>query len=66
MRAGYEIPRPAVQSVGNQTATEVAGEYVMEQVGNYFGLPIFAARWHLEYALPAAPGNISGPPNLQA
>lgn len=64
-RAGYEIPRPSVQSVGGQTPVESDAMWMLDQVGTAFGVPIFQAMWAIKYLLPAAPSSVSGPPNLQ-
>ncbi len=65
-RAGYEIPRPNIQSVGGQTPVEEESTFIMEQTGVTFGVPVFRADWYIVYSLPSAPSQVSGPPKLQA
>jgi hypothetical protein len=63
-RAGYEIPRPAVTTIGGQTAVESEGKWATEQLGVYFGVPVFQAVWAIKYLLAGPPSGISGPPNI--
>lgn len=65
MRAGYEIMRPSLVSVGSQSPTEVAAQFMCESLGNRFGIPIFAAAWKIDYLLKNAPGLIHPPQNLE-
>ena len=58
-RAGYEIPRPRYDRIGTETATEVGGVFQQAVTGNWFGVPIYQARWSLEYAMPNSPGLVS-------
>ena len=63
-RAGYLIPRPALTSIGGQPATETGGKFLCRQVGLYFGVPVYAAAWMIDYSLPNSPGTIKPPTDL--
>lgn len=65
MRAGYPIPRPALKTIGGQTPTEEFSRFACKIVGNYFGVPVYAAKWAIGYALPSAPGVVNPEPNLE-
>lgn len=59
IRAGYPIPRPALEPVNlgdpNDRPVETGGAFEMTQTDNGIGIPIFKAAWWLEFA-------VSGPP----
>jgi hypothetical protein len=63
LRAGYEIPRPAVTKVGGQTVTEQEGVFFQRVVGTLFGCKIYEATWKLVYLMPNSPGK-TGVPDL--
>jgi hypothetical protein len=65
LRVGYQIPKPAIVSVGGVTPVEQSARYIMEHVGNWFGLPVFRAAWWVSYMLPSPPANVSAPPKLE-
>lgn len=55
IRAGFEIPRPAVTKFGGETATERSGRFVSRATANALGVPVYSAAWDIDYALPATP-----------
>lgn len=57
-RAGHSIPRPALIQVGSQAAVERNTVFEQEIVGNYFGVPVYRARWSIEYDLAKSPGAV--------
>lgn len=63
-RVGHKIPRPFVQKIGGQDATEVASNFRMSVLGNFFGVPVYTAVWKMRYALPSAPAALDPPVNL--
>lgn len=63
-RVGYEIPRPAVVSIGQQPATEIDGRFEQRQVGESLGVPVYAAAWEIRYALPNSPERTAPPVNV--
>ena len=65
MRAGYEIPRPSLESLGKQTATETYFKMMQTIVGNWFGVPIFQAMWVGDYALGNSPGQMKMEENIK-
>ncbi|MEX2176189.1 MAG: hypothetical protein WD872_17640 [Pirellulaceae bacterium] len=65
LRAGYEIPRPGLVSVGTQTPVEVAGQFASDTAGIFFGLPVYRASWALLYDLPNSPGTVHPLPNME-
>jgi len=64
-RAGYPIPKPVLQSVGGQTAVEVAGDFIQHVIGNFLGVPVYSAAWAIHYALPNSPGTVTAPQNYK-
>lgn len=66
IRAGYEITRPSISSFYGITPVETDGVFVTEQLGAWFGLPIFKAQFALNYMIPTSPGTIHPPPKLEA
>lgn len=63
MRAGHKIPRPYVETIGNQPATEISNQFAQYEVANYFGVRVYAARWAISYVLPSSPGRVPVPIN---
>lgn len=65
-RAGYDVPRPSIQYIGDQKATPT-GSGVFEQkiVGNFFGVPVYAAWWWLAYVVSGPSRQLPIPPHLQ-
>lgn len=63
IRAGYEIPRPKLLTVGTATATEVDGMFSQSLIANWLGVPIYAAKWSINYDLNQSPGNVALLPN---
>ena len=61
-RAGFPVPRPAVEKVGNKTAHEVAGSFILEDMGDTLGTNVFRAKWFLLYELEGSPGQVDPPP----
>lgn len=59
IRAGYEIPRPSLESVGGQTTVEVTAKMMQEVIGNWLGVPVYRAAWAMVYAVGNAPGNVA-------
>lgn len=55
-RAGYPIPKPAVNTIGTAVAHESGGQFLQKIVGNWLGVPIYAATWDIVYDLENAPG----------
>ncbi len=62
VRAGYEVPRPNLASLGAQGAVEQIGKFNQAQVATYFGVPVYAASWRIRYLIPGSPGNLQTPP----
>ena len=60
-RVGYEIPRPALVTIGDRTAVERWFRGMQWVVGNYFGVPVYAAMWAADYMTDASPGTIKPP-----
>lgn len=57
-RVGYEIARPALQSIGGQQAFESGGKFVCRNTGICFGQPVFKAAWAINYVLSNSPGAV--------
>ena len=64
-RVGYEIARPALVSLGGQTAVEQGGSFVCKSVGLVFGVPVYRAAWAISYVLGNSPGIVRPRPNLE-
>jgi hypothetical protein len=65
VRAGHPVPRPALQQIGSTPAKEIRGDYDMVIVGNWLGVPIYAARWEIEYALENGPSAVKPIGNVE-
>lgn len=66
-RAGYQIPRPRIVSVGGQVPVEAGNStYVCEQLGTCLGVPVYRASWSLTYLLASAPTEVNPPVKLEA
>lgn len=59
LRAGYEIPRPALPMFGNKPTTEVSGTFMCEVAGNYFGVAVYRAAWDISYIVDGCPGEVA-------
>jgi hypothetical protein len=57
-RAGFPVPRPSIEQVGSQGATETAFKMASFVVGAWFGVPIYTAYWAGQYVLGGAPGQV--------
>lgn len=57
-RAGYEIPRQSVETIGGRTTHEVRSSFVSRPVGNLAGVPVYRATWLNEYVIEGKPGPI--------
>lgn len=64
VRAGYEIPRPELVQVQGYAVSEKASQFAMTNVGNFFGIPVFKAKWDVLYLVGKSPGPMSGPIQL--
>ena len=65
-RAGFKIPRPKLLTIGGAAATEKHGVFSMRKIGDYLGVPVYAAQWDITYALNNAPqGEIVPPDNVE-
>jgi len=62
-RAGYQIPRPSLESLGSQTAVETNFKMFQTIVGNWLGVPIYQAYWVGSYDLGNGPGAVKSEPN---
>lgn len=65
VRAGYQIPRPRVTNVGGQVPVETDAQYVCEQLGTCFGVPIWSAAWSVEYLLASTPTQVNPPVKME-
>ena len=65
-RAGWEIPRPSLQSVGGQTAVEQASDFACELSEIALGVPVFKAAWSIWYSLAGSPGQVTPPTKLES
>lgn len=61
VRAGYQVARPAVTNVAGQTPTPAGGWHSQRVLGNYFGLPVYSAKFAYRYMLPQTPHGVSAP-----
>lgn len=64
-RVCYEVPRPRLQQIGGQTATEVQCVFSQEQGPNMLNLKTYKAFWAITYALPNSPGRLPPPINVE-
>lgn len=62
-RVGYPVPRPSIESVGKQIATETNFKMAQCIVGNWCGVPIYQAYWIGKYVLGNAPGEVKAQAN---
>lgn len=63
-RAGHPIPRPSLSMIGTATATETGGDFITKIEKNLFGVPIYVAKWQINYALSSEPGVVQPMPNF--
>jgi hypothetical protein len=63
-RVGFTVPRPALQSVGDQTPTETSCVFREWSGGDHLGVEVHNAAWIVRYALPNSPGAVFSKPNL--
>lgn len=61
MRAGHKIPVPRLDRVGTQPAVEQYNVFLQEDMGDFFGVPVFRARWNIGYLIEGPPGRILFP-----
>lgn len=61
-RVGHQLGRPALVTIGGRPAIERWFRGMQWVVGNYFGVPVYAAQWAADYIADASPGTIK-PPN---
>lgn len=64
-RVGFEVPRPALKFIGGVEATETGGTFACVNLGDHLGVPVYEAKWDLDYSLPRSPGKITPPPNMK-
>lgn len=64
-RAGYPIPRPSLESIGRQSATETMFKMMQSVVGNWFGVPIYQGYWVGNYIVGNGPGEVKLEPNIK-
>lgn len=64
-RAGHPIPKPKIDTVGGKTAVEIGGAFVSNLAYNLLGVPVYAARWAIQYALDDSPYEVKPKPNVQ-
>lgn len=64
-RAGRPVPRPSLETLGKQNATEINCRLMQRIVGNWLGVPIFEAAWVISYALEGSPGDMKMEPNIK-
>lgn len=65
LRAGYPPPKPKIDSINGQVAVEVGGAFVSSLAYNLLGVPVYAARWAIQYAFGNSPGKVKPKPNVQ-
>ena len=65
IRVGYRIPPPILKTInGAKCIPDGEHQFVEAIIGNWFGLPIFAAAWNIPYVLVGdASGRVSVPIN---
>jgi hypothetical protein len=61
-RVGHQLGRPALVKIGDRPAIERWFRGMQWVVGNFFGVPVYAAQWAADYIVDASPGTIR-PPN---
>jgi hypothetical protein len=66
VRAGYQIPRPKVNTIGGQTPVETDAQYISEQLGVCFGIPVYRSSWAINYELAGVPSSLTPPAKLEA
>ena len=59
IRAGHQIPVPKLVNVGTQTPIELRNVFMQYEIDNFFGVPVYGARWSIDYLLPEAPGLVA-------
>lgn len=64
-RAGYPVPRPSLESLGQKTATELDFKMTETIIADWFGVPIYESYWVGSYALDNSPGNMKPQPNIK-
>ncbi|MDX1964125.1 MAG: hypothetical protein SFX18_13310 [Pirellulales bacterium] len=64
-RAGYPIPKPKLEKFGNQTPIETDSVFDCRIVAVCFGVPLYAARWAINYMIPGLPGTVTIPDNVE-
>jgi hypothetical protein len=66
LRAGYQIPIPGLVSVAGVTAYPTENQHAYNMVAsNWSGIPVFFARWDLEYTVSKPPTDqLTPPPNV--
>lgn len=62
-RAGYQVPRPSLESVGGQQAIEIDFKMMQEAVGNLLGVTLYKAYWIGTYVVGNGPGVVDVPAN---
>lgn len=55
-RLAYPIPIPRLATIGQVPVTQLNQDVSQEQISSVGGLPVFAATWSINYALPQAAG----------
>ncbi len=60
-RVGYEVARPALVTIGGKATIERWFRGMQWVVGNFFGVPVYAARWAADYLIDSSPGTIKPP-----
>jgi hypothetical protein len=55
IRFGYPVPLPTVKGVGGKVAHLLESNAVQSPIGEFNGIPIYAAAWNMEYSLTAKP-----------
>lgn len=58
IRAGYQIGRPILQTLGGVACVEEYVEFLQKCIGTYFGVPVFQAAWNIAYKLAKSPGTV--------
>ncbi len=64
LRVGHKIPRPALRTIGGQTAQETRGAFLLRPVSNLLGIPLWSAKWVIDYVLSNSPGKVTPPDKL--
>jgi hypothetical protein len=65
IRAGFAVPRPSLETVGDKSATEVSFRMAQAVIANWFGVPIYKAEWAGEYVLENGPGQVKPVANIK-